>query len=94
VVDAHGNLWNAQWGASEVVCYNLEGEAILRVAFGAKQISCPAFGGPDMNVLLATSAAVDASAEDKYAGMTFTVDLTLDNAGINVSGLPEYRVEL
>ena len=94
VVDAHGNLWNAQWGASEVVCYNLEGEAILRVAFGAKQISCPAFGGPDMNVLLATSAAVDASAEDKHAGMTFTVDLTLDNAGINVSGLPEYRVEL
>lgn len=90
VVDAHGNLWNAQWGASEVVCYNLEGQAILRVAFDAKQISCPAFGGTHMKVLLATSAAVDADIKDKNAGMTFT----MDTAVMDITGLAEYRVEL
>ena len=90
VVDVHGNMWNAQWGASEVVCYNLKGQEIHRVAFGAKQISCPAFGGANMQVLLATSAAVDADIEDKNAGMTFT----LDTKGVDITGLAEYRVEL
>jgi|TARA_B110000196_G_scaffold278297_1_gene257279 sugar lactone lactonase YvrE len=87
VVDRNGNLWNAQWGASQVACYNPAGELIKRVIFPAKQISCPAFGGVNMDVLLATSAAIDADKEDKRAGVTFTLRL-------ETTGLPEYCVEL
>jgi len=87
VVDSKGNLWNAQWGASQVACYNPAGELIKRVRFPAKQISCPAFGGVNMDVLLATSASVDADHEDTSAGMTFTISL-------DATGLADYRVEL
>jgi len=87
VIDRYGNLWNAQWGASEVACYNPAGELIKRITFPAKQISCPAFGGLNMDLLLATSAAVDADKEDTSAGMTFTINL-------EATGLPEYSVEL
>jgi len=87
VVDRNGNLWNAQWGASQVACYNPAGELIKRVTFPAKQITCPAFGGVNMDILLATSAAIDADKEDKSAGVTFTIRL-------ETTGLPEYCVEL
>jgi sugar lactone lactonase YvrE len=87
VIDRYGNLWSAQWGASRVACYNPSGELIKSVTFPAKQISCPAFGGLNMDVLLVTSAAVDADKKDTSAGMTFTIDQ-------EAIGLPEYCVEL
>ena len=87
VIDRYGNLWCAQWGASQVECYNPSGELIKSVTFPAKQISCPAFGGLNMDVLLVTSAAVDADKKDTSAGMTFTIDQ-------EAIGLTEYCVEL
>tara|TARA_B100000767_G_scaffold220416_1_gene208715 strand:+ start:1527 stop:2399 length:873 start_codon:yes stop_codon:yes gene_type:complete len=87
VIDRYGNLWNAQWGASQVACYNPAGELIKRVTFPAQQISCPAFGGLNMDLLLVTSAAVDADKKDTSAGMTFTI-------GLDAFGLQEYCVEL
>lgn len=87
VVDSNGNLWNAQWGANQVSCYNNQGALIKRVTFDAAQISCPAFGGDNMASLVATSAAIDADAKDSKAGMTFMMKA-------DAQGLPEYRVEL
>ena len=87
VIDRYGNLWNAQWGASQVACYNPAGELIKRVTFPAQQISCPAFGGLNMDLLLVTSAAVDTDKKDTSAGMTFTI-------GLDAFGLQEYCVEL
>ena len=87
VIDRYGNLWNAQWGASQVACYNPAGELIKRVTFPAQQISCPAFGGLNMDLLLVTSATVDADKKDTSAGMTFTI-------GLDAFGLQEYCVEL
>ena len=87
VIDRYGNLWNAQWGASQVACYNPAGELIKRVTFPAQQISCPAFGGLNMDLLLVTSAAVDADKKDTSAGMTFTI-------GLDAFVLQEYCVEL
>ena len=87
VIDRYGNLWNAQWGASQVACYNPAGELIKRVTFPAQQISCPAFGGLNMDLLLVTSAAVGADKKDTSAGMTFTI-------GLDAFGLQEYCVEL
>ena len=86
VVDAAGNIWIAQWGASRVAVYSPQGAFIKAVDVDAKQASCPAFGGDDFSTLYVTSAAagLDAGASD---GMTFAAN----DIG---TGLPEYQVIL
>ena len=86
VVDAKGNLWNAQWGAHRVACYDPEGRLIETVAFAAEQISCPAFGGADFSTLFATSAADGLSGQAE--GLTYAHRLT------GVVGQPEHKVIL
>ena len=69
VVDAAGNIWNAQWGAHRVAVYDPEGNFLDQVTFPASQISCPAFGGVDLSTLFVTSAAV--GVREPLAGQTF-----------------------
>lgn len=57
VVDAAGTLWNAQWGAGRIAGYDTAGAEVATIPLPAAQITCPAFGGPDMETLFATSAA-------------------------------------
>jgi sugar lactone lactonase YvrE len=71
VVDAQGFLWNAQWGASRIARYDPSGAFVDAITFPARQISCPAFGGPDLTTLVATSAAV--GLEGPEEGKTFQV---------------------
>ncbi len=72
VVDSTGNLWNAQWGASRIACYNQAGDFMNEVKFEASQISCPAFGGADMKLLFATSATQNMPTPDStYDGITY-----------------------
>lgn len=77
VVDAEGNLWNAQWGAYRVACYAPDATFLRAVDFPAAHTSCPAFGGPDLSTLYCTSARQGVSAEDLTAnpehGRTFAV---------------------
>lgn len=87
VVDREGCLWNAQWGASRVARYGPDGAFMEAIAMPATQISCPAFGGPDMKTLHLTSAAIGASENDKDAGQTFVV-------ATSVQGQPEHRVKV
>ncbi len=56
-VDAQGFLWSAQWYGSSVVRYDPDGEIERRIATPAKQASCCAFGGPNLDDLYITSAA-------------------------------------
>lgn len=79
VVDAEGNLWNAQWGVGRVAGYDQKGDFIESVNFAANQTSCPAFGGDDLQTLFCTSAAVGLdgleegktfSARTHYTGQT------------------------
>jgi sugar lactone lactonase YvrE len=56
VVDADGNLWNAQWGSYRVACYSPQGVIQRYVEVGGLQSSCPAFGGPDGTTLFVTTA--------------------------------------
>ena len=65
VVDAQGNLWNAQWGASRVAGYRPDGTFIESFDFEAKQTSCPAFGGDDLGTLFCTSAATGLDGPDE-----------------------------
>lgn len=76
VVDSTGNIWIACWGDSAVHAFTSEGRHFCRIGYPALQISCPAFGGPDLSRLYATSAAVDINEPDiikSRAGNTFMV---------------------
>lgn len=91
VTDCEGCIWNAQWGAGRVARYDPSGRLIGAVELPATQVSCPAFGGPDLKTLFVTSGweHMDgpARAREPLAGAVFAVD-----AG--VAGMPEFRVEL
>jgi len=56
IVDAQDYLWNAQWGASQVVRYNPKGEIDLVVDMPVSQPSSVALGGPRMDWLIVTTA--------------------------------------
>lgn len=86
VVDADGNLWNAQWGAARVASYGPDGRFQQAVGFPAKQISCPAFGGADLSTLFATSASIGQE-DDPAAGQVFA-------APVQTRGQAEHRVIL
>ena len=63
-VDAEGYLWNAQWGGSRVVRYNPQGEIDLSIQLPVSQPSCVAFGGPNLDWLMITSAREDLSEQE------------------------------
>lgn len=92
VIDALGNFWSAQWGAGRVACYSPEGRFLREVRFPAAQTTCPAFGGPNLDILFCTSAAAGFSQGDLGAapdqGRTFAVKLD------GVKGLAEHQVVL
>lgn len=85
VVDAKGNLWNAQWGVGRIAGYNPQGEFIESFSFAAKQTSCPAFGGETLQTIFCTSAAVGLSGPEH--GKTFA-------ASTRYTGQSEHRVIL
>ncbi len=74
-VDAQGFLWNAQWGASQVVRYAADGTQDLTLPIAASQPTCPTFAGPQLNLLAVTSARADLSPEQRqlepHAGHVF-----------------------
>jgi sugar lactone lactonase YvrE len=75
IVDAAGRFWNAQWGASRVACYDANGAFLGEEKFEARQLSCPAFGGLNLDILHVTSAqhGMDEKTRrgEPFAGMTF-----------------------
>lgn len=85
VVDAAGNLWNAQWGAGRVACYGPDGTFLRAIDLPASQTTCPAFGGADLTTMFVTSAAQ--GVDEPQGGMTFA-------AQIEVTGQREHQVIL
>ncbi|HET7413289.1 MAG TPA: SMP-30/gluconolactonase/LRE family protein [Pararhizobium sp.] len=79
VVDAQGVLWNACWGAGTLDAYGPSGEKLNSIAMPARQVTCPAFVGPEATGIAVTSAreGLDEAAlqADPEAGKTFLVDL-------------------
>ncbi len=84
-VDARGYLWNAQWGASRVVCYAPDGTVERVLESPALQPSCVAFGGAHFDTLFVTSARVDIAEPAVHDGALFHHVLA------DVRGLPEAR---
>lgn len=56
VCDVDGNLWNAQWGAAQVAKYSSDGAFIKALSLPTSHVTCPAFGGAELNELYVTSA--------------------------------------
>jgi sugar lactone lactonase YvrE len=91
VVDAAGNLWNAQWQSGRVATYAPDGTFLFATDLPATKTTCPAFGGPDLDTLFCTSAAVDLPQSHIAAypdsGRTFAVETAY-------KGQAEHRVIL
>ncbi|MEV4276875.1 SMP-30/gluconolactonase/LRE family protein [Actinoplanes xinjiangensis] len=84
-VDAAGNLWLAVWGGGRVECRSPAGELLAVVEVDAPHTSSAAFAGPDLDVLVITTATEDLSPADlarhPLSGRLFT-------ARVGVAGLP------
>ena len=89
VCDAAGNLWNAEWGAGRIAAHAPDGRLRHRIAVPARNVTCPAFGGPGLGDLHATSAQEHIAAADltEADGRTFRI------AGAG-RGLAEHRIIL
>jgi len=87
-VDAHGHLWNAQWGSGKVVRYAPDGSISGAIDVPATNVSCVAFGGADLDLLFVTSARQELSpmqlASEPHAGDLFIYQL-------NIKGLADAR---
>ena len=74
-VDAAGNVWIALWGGSAVRCYSPEGAILATVTLPVSRVTCPGFGGPDLNDLYITTAWEGATgagrAAEPLAGSVF-----------------------
>lgn len=79
VIDRHGCLWNAQWGASQIVQYDPAGKMIQRIIVPAKNPTCPAFGGDNLDILMVTSSRQEMTEEELFnmptAGSLFSITL-------------------
>lgn len=76
-VDSEGYVWSAQWGGWNVTRYDPAGEAERVIRLPAQQVSCPAFGGEDLDELYVTSAWSGLNPEERekqpLAGALFRI---------------------
>lgn len=71
--DAEGNLWIAVFGGGRVECRDPRGRLLATVEVGAPNVTCPAFAGPDLDILVITTAATGADpAAHPGSGLLFT----------------------
>jgi sugar lactone lactonase YvrE len=67
-VDAEGCVWSARWGAGQVVRHAPDGSVVEVLAVPVMHPTCVAFGGPDLRLMLITSAQDGAGEGDPDAG--------------------------
>lgn len=76
VIDAEGYMWLALWGAGRVARLSPEGKEVGHIKVDARQPSCPAFGGPNLDMLLITTATEGLDdLDDGRHGATFIIEL-------------------
>jgi L-arabinonolactonase len=85
-IDAEDHLWNAQWGSGEVVRYRPDGRIERRIKLPVSQPSCPAFGGPNLDWLIITTAR-DGLPPEQLAGQPQAGAVFIYQT--DVTGLPE-----
>jgi len=87
VVDSDDCLWNAEWGAARVRRYTPDGALDRSIAVPAKNPTCVAFGGRNLDDLFITSARQEMTPDEltrtPEAGSVYCV------RGTGVQGLPD-----
>ena len=90
-IDSEGRLWSAQWGSGCLSVYSIDGKLLDVVRLPTRRVTCPTFGGKNLDTLFITSSQEGLSKiemqSDQYAGMTFSVPSP-------VSGLEEKAIIL
>lgn len=90
-VDAKNNLWNAQWGGHQVVCYNSQGVIEHSLPLPVSQPTSVAFGGKNLDLLIVTSAKEGLSPtqlkQQPQAGHVFIYQL------IGIKGVAKIRYQ-
>jgi sugar lactone lactonase YvrE len=87
-VDAEGFVWLAHWDGWQLTRHDPAGRTERVVRLPVQRPTCPAFGGPDLDVLYITSATNGLSEEALAAQPCAGGILALDPG---VRGLPEAR---
>lgn len=64
-VDAEGGVWVAYWNGWRVVRFDPDGRIDRVVKLPVAKPTCPAFGGPDLDICYVTSAAIEGGPGDK-----------------------------
>jgi sugar lactone lactonase YvrE len=88
--DADGNLWVAVWGPGQVRHLTPRGELLGVVTVAAPYTSCVSFAGPDLDVLLITTAIDDLSA-GRLAAYPESGALFVANVGVRGLPAPAWR---
>lgn len=94
-VDADGCVWNACWrednacGSKVRRIDPMNGQILFEVTMpnNTSQVSCCAFGGPDLDILMITTAAVGRHDEELHAGGIYAIQLK------GIKGIPESRFQ-
>jgi sugar lactone lactonase YvrE len=89
-VDAHGFLWNAQWGGWRIVRYAPDGSIDRIVEVPVQQPSSCCFGGPDLTTLYVTTAREGLSPE-ALAGQPWAGSLLAFEPGVAGLSLPLFN---
>lgn len=55
-VDQNDQIWTARWGGGAVLRLSPEGRVLEAIGLPVPKVSCPAFGGPDLDALYLTTA--------------------------------------
>lgn len=66
-VDGDGNVWVAVWGGAEVLAFTPQGHLRARVEVPASHVTSCAFAGPDLDVLVITTATHGLDEESRRA---------------------------
>ncbi|MEQ9507263.1 MAG: SMP-30/gluconolactonase/LRE family protein [Hyphomonas sp.] len=87
-VDTTGRYWAALWDASKLAVYSPDGALLEEVPLPVPRPTCPAFGGPEGNILFVTSARMGLSPDE--------LDKHPQSGGLfifrtNACGAPGYR---
>jgi sugar lactone lactonase YvrE len=87
-VDADGFVWVAHWGGWRLSRFDPSGRLERAVRLPVQQPTCPAFGGPGLDVLYVTSASIGLPEAERARQPWAGAILALDPG---VRGLPEAR---
>lgn len=68
-VDAEGGVWVAYWGGWCVKRFDPAGKLERSVTLPVAQPTCPAFGGPDLDICYVTSAAIGGKPQPQSGGI-------------------------